>query len=81
LPVAGRPAFDPLLLVASGVAFGVSQVSDDENPLAPVRRSNIRRSYNRPLRVIPSSGQASENGIDSPNKESSHVLNNHDPRT
>jgi hypothetical protein len=82
LPVAGRPAFVPLLLVASGVAFGVSQSSirDDEDPLPTVRRFNIGRSYNRPLRVIPSIGQASENGIDSPNNESSDVLDNHDPR-
>jgi hypothetical protein len=66
------------LLVASGVAFGVSQVGDDEHSFSTMRRANIGRANNCPLRVIPSSGQTSENGIDPPNKESSNVLHNDD---
>lgn len=71
LPVAGRPAFDPLLLVASGVALGVSH---DEDAGAAVRGAHVGCANNRPLRIEPDAGQRSENSGHPPNKEAEDVL-------
>jgi hypothetical protein len=67
-----------LLLVASGVALGVSH---DEHARPSVRRANIRRANNRPFRVIPSCGQASDNGVDASNKEPCDVFHDDDARS
>src|SRR5262245_48437874 len=46
-----------------------------------MRRTNIGRAYKRPFRVVPSSGQAPENGLDASNKQPADVLHNDDARS
>lgn len=46
-----------------------------------MRRANIGCANNRPFRVVPASGQVSENAIESSNKEPCDVLNRHDRRS
>lgn len=69
------------VLLSSFATGVIHSDGNDEDSRSAVRSSNIGRANNRPFRVIPCVGQSSENLIDSPNKESSHVLDNHDPWT
>jgi hypothetical protein len=56
-------------------------VGQDEDPLATMRRSNVRGTEARPDCVIPECGQVAENSCESPRSERSHVLHDNDPRS
>jgi hypothetical protein len=56
------------------LVFDASGVGNNPDPITDVRGTDGRSRYAIPFRVIPDRGKVADHFIDSPSKESCHVL-------
>jgi hypothetical protein len=54
---------------------------DHEEPLAPMRRTNVGSSQREPDRIIPAGGKVTEDDVEPASNESCDVLHEHEARS